>query len=143
MNQEIILAVSIGICLLSYLFGILTGKVAAREHWRGQIEQQRKQLLSQRRETHQLEVEHKRLQAEHAALVSRVQHERYTLLRGAHELRLASNTFNALNSPEHAQTAMQVGLELQAMANKGITAEQAANLEPELPNRREEMGVAA
>lgn len=143
MNQEIVLAVSIGICLLSFLFGILTGKAAARKHWHETFQHQRTQLLNQRRATYQLEQEHSRLFDAYTELLGRVAHDRYTLLRAAHELRLASNTFNALNSPDHAQTALQVSVELQAMANQGITTEQAANAEPELPNQCEELGVAA
>ncbi|MEH6564616.1 MAG: hypothetical protein V7756_04745 [Halopseudomonas sp.] len=123
-QQDIVLAVSIGICALAYLFGMLTGRVVANEKHRQLIEPLRNQVFKQRRIAHEHEQRCANLQAEVSSLRAqlttqraRTKHERYTLLRAGHELRLAGQTFAGLQSIEHAATAQTLSTELLQMAN--------------------------
>ena len=149
-QQEIVLAVSIGVCLLAYVFGILTGRAAAGHASREQLETLRKQVFKQRRITHEVEqaltaahAELANLRLQHRLLQARERHDHYTLLRAGHELQLASKTFASLQATEHAQTAQQLSTAVFDMANQAKPAEPAEAHEAELPNQCEEMGVAA
>lgn len=122
-QQDIVLAVSIGICALAYLFGMLTGRIVASEKYREQTKPLRTELLNQRRLTYAQEQRCENLQAEVNSLRAqlftqraRPKHERYTLLRAGHELRLAGQTFAGLKSIEHAATAQALSTELLQMA---------------------------
>ena len=123
-QQEIVLAVSIGICLLSYLFGMFTGRKVSGKAKQEVIEHLRNQVLNQRRLTYEQEQRCENLQAEVSSLRlhrttqrASTKHERYTLLRAGHALRLASQTFASLQSSDHAATAQKLSTELLQMAN--------------------------
>lgn len=150
MNQEIVLAVSIGICLLSYLFGILTGRVAASHAGREQLETLRNEVFKQRRVSHQVEQQRNNARAElanlqrlHSTLLARKRHDHYTLVRAGHALTLASKTFTALQAKDHALTAQQLSTALFGMADSAAPTAQADRYEVDLPNQCEESEAAA